>query len=93
MIPDHPGGDPEVPRGPKKQKKRKKIPDNPDFPDLDPDFRISVHGVAMGASKATCSQNFKALATIVPEMLRRITIIKYRIFHRKYALTMNDYLN
>ena len=43
MIPDHPGGDPEVPRGPKRSIEAKKncsrFSKNPDFPDPDPDIR------------------------------------------------------
>ena len=39
---------------------------DPDFPDPDPDFRISADGVAMGGPRTTCSQNFIALATVVP---------------------------
>merc|ERR1711953_992970 len=53
----------------KKSKKRKiRIFEKPDFPD--PDFRISVHGVAMGAERATCGQNFIPLAAVVSEALR-----------------------
>ena len=48
------------------EKKRKKIPENPDFPD--PDFRISVHAVAIEGPRPTCSQNFRPLATILPEL-------------------------
>ena len=51
------------------KKSEKKIPENPDFPDPDPDFRICVHAVAIGAERATCSQNFRPLAAILPEML------------------------
>ena len=66
----HPGGDPEVPRGRRSQKKaKKKFPEKPDFPDPDPDFRISVHGVAIGAERATCSQNLRPLAAVVPEII------------------------
>ena len=72
MIPVHPGGDPEVPRS---EKSEKKIPEKPDFPD--PDFRISVHAVAKGGPKATCSQNFKALAAIVPEMPMAFEVDNY----------------
>ena len=57
------------------EKSEKKIPEKPDFPDPDPDFRIYVHGVAMGAERATCSQNFRPLAAIVPENARSLTII------------------
>ena len=72
------GGDPEVPRGRRSQKKaEKKFPKNPDFPD--PDFRICFHAVAIGAPRATCSQNFRPLAVLEAEMLRSLTIIKYRI--------------
>ena len=55
----------------------KKIPENPDFPDPDPDFRIYVHGVAMGAERATCSQNFRPLAAIEAEIRPPKTIIIY----------------
>ena len=82
MVPDHPGGDPEVPRGRRSQKKKrkKKFPEKPDLPDPDPDFRISAHAVAIGAERATCSQNFRPLAAVVPEThLRSLAIIKYRI--------------
>ena len=58
---------------------KKKIPENPDFPDPDPDFRICFHGVANKAPRATCSQNFRPLAAVVPEIFRSLTIIKYRI--------------
>ena len=50
-----------------------------DFPDPDPDFRISAHRVATGGPKATCSQNFKALAAVVLKWTSSLTIIKYRI--------------
>ena len=56
---------------------KKKIPENPDFPDPDPDFRISVHGVAMGAERATCSQNFRPVAALEAEITTFITIIIY----------------
>merc|ERR1712087_379242 len=53
----------------KESKKRKiRIFEKPDYPD--PDFRISVHGVAMGAERATCGQNFRPLAAVVSEALR-----------------------
>ena len=52
------------------KKAKKKFLDFPDFPDPDPDFRISVHGVAMGAERATCGQNFRPLAAVVSEALR-----------------------
>ena len=61
------------------QKKRKKIPEKPDFPDPDPDFRISAHAVAIGAERATYSQNFRPLAAIVPEITTFVTIINYRM--------------
>ena len=61
------------------KKSEKKIPEKPDFPDPDPDFRISVHAVAKGAERATCSQNFRPLAAVVPEIPGSLTIIKYRI--------------
>ena len=47
----------------------------------DPDFRISSYGVANGAERATCSQNFRPLGAIVPEIFASLTIIKYRILH------------
>ena len=55
----------------RRSKKKKKIgfSKKPDFPDPDPDFRISVHGIANGAPRATCSQNFRPLAAVVSEML------------------------
>ena len=55
---------------------------NPDFRKIGfpgPDFRICVHGVAMGAERATCSQNFRPLAAIEAEIFAFVTIIKYRI--------------
>ena len=61
------------------KKSEKKIPEKPDFPDPDPDFRIYVHGVAMGAERATCSQNFRPLAAILSEIPTSLTIIKYWI--------------
>ena len=61
------------------EKSEKKIPENPDFPDPDPDFRISAYAVAIGAERATCSQNFRPLAAVVPEIFPSLTIIKYRI--------------
>ena len=74
----HPGGDPEVPRGRRSQKKAKKnFPEKPDFPDPDPDFRISVHAVAKGAERATCSQNFRPLPALEAEISRSKTIIIY----------------
>ena len=57
------------------KKAKQKFPENPDFPDPDPDFRISAHRVEMGGPKATCSQNFKALAAIVPEIIPLKSII------------------
>ena len=63
-----------------KEKRKKSFPENPDFLDPDPNFRIYVHGVAMGAERATCSQNFRPLAAIVPEIVPSLTIIKYRMF-------------
>ena len=81
MIPEHPGvtlRSQEVHRS----EKSKKIPENPDFPDPDPDFRICFHGVAIGAPRATCSQNFRPLAAVVPEIFGHITIIKYRMLKR-----------
>ena len=77
MIPDHPRGDPEVQEARRSEKSKKKFPENPDFPDPDPDFRISVHGVAMGAERATCSQNFRPLAALEAEMNTSKTIIIY----------------
>jgi len=47
------------------------------FPD--PEFRISAYGVANGAPRATCSQNFSPLAAVVLEITSSLTIIKYRI--------------
>merc|ERR1712001_277846 len=44
-------------------RRKKNFPENPDF-------RISVHGVAMGAERATCGQNFRPLAAVVSEALR-----------------------
>ena len=79
MIPDHPRGDPGVQEARRSEKSKKKIPENPDFPDPDPDFRICFHGVANKAPRATCSQNFRPLAAVVPEIFRSLTIIKYRI--------------
>ena len=52
-------------------------PEKPDFPDPDPDFRISAHAVAIGAKRATYSQNFRPLAAIVPEIPTFKTIIVY----------------
>ena len=57
------------------KKSEKKIPEKPDFPDPDPDFRISAHAVAIGAERATYSQNFRPLAAIVPEITTFVTII------------------
>ena len=59
------------------KKSEKKIPENPDFPDQDPDFRISVHAVAIGAERATCSQNFRPLAAIEAEIRHSQTIFIY----------------
>merc|ERR1711923_198319 len=59
------------------KKRKKKFPEKPDF--RDPDFRISVHAVAIGAKRATCSQNFRPLAAIEAEISRSLTIIKYRM--------------
>ena len=59
------------------KKSEKKFPENPDFPDPDPDFRIYVHAVAIGGPRPTCSQNFRPLATIVPEIITSKTIIIY----------------
>ena len=59
------------------KKSEKKFPENPDFPDPDPDFRTCFHGVATGAPRATCSQNFRPLAAVVPEITSSKTIIIY----------------
>ena len=69
------------------EKSEKKFPENPDFPDPDPYFRISSYGVANGAERATCSQNFRPLGAIVSKCLRHITIIKYRIFPLKFSFS------
>ena len=77
-IPVHPGMTlryQEVHRSEKKAKK--KNPEKPDFPDPDPEFRISAHGVAIRGPRATCSQNFRPLATVVSELLRLKLIIIY----------------
>ena len=58
-------------------KKAEKNPENPDFPDPDLEFRIFVHQVALGGKSYTCSQNFRALATVVPEILGSLTIVIY----------------
>ena len=39
------------------------------FPGSEPDFRISVHGVEIGAPRATCSQNFRPLAAILLKLI------------------------
>jgi len=79
VIPDHPGSTLRSQEVRRSEKKRKKIPENPDLPDPDPDFRISSYGVANGAERATCSQNFRPLGAIVPEIFPSLTIIKYRM--------------
>ena len=80
MVPEHPGvtlRSQEVRRSEKKRKKKfRKIRISRIF---DPDFRICFHGVANKATRATCSQNFRPLAAVVPEIFRSLTIIKYRI--------------
>ena len=55
--------------------RKKNFPENPDFPD--PDFRISSYGVANGAERATCGQNFSPLTAVVPEIFGSLTIIIY----------------
>ena len=65
------------------RRSEKKIPENPVFPDPDPDFRISAYGVAMGAEMATCSQNFRSLSGIVPEIFGSLTIIIYWIIFQR----------
>ena len=78
MVPVHPGGEPEVPRGRRSQKKRKKIPEKPDFPDPDePDPDVVLRERSGGRARATCSQNFRPLAAVVPE----ITSLKSRIIY------------
>ena len=64
MVREPPGSDPEVPRGLQKRKK-------------DPDFRFCVHAVAIGAERATCSQNFRPLAALEAEITTFVTIIIY----------------
>ena len=39
------------------------------FPGSEPDFRISVHGAAMGGPRSTYNQNFMALAAVVSKSL------------------------
>ena len=79
MVPVHPGVTLRSQEVRRSEKREKKFPENPDFPDPDPDFRICFHAVAIGAERATCSQNFRLLAALVPEIFGYITIIKYRI--------------
>ena len=79
MIPDHPGVTLRSQEVRRSEKCEKKIPENPDFPDPDPDFRISVHAVAKGAERATCSQNFRPLAALEAEITSSKTIIIYWI--------------
>ena len=80
MIPDHPGVTLRSQEVHRSEKKRKKNPEKPDFPVPDPDFRISAYGIANGAPRATCSQNFRPLAALEAEITRSLTIIKYRIY-------------
>ena len=79
MVREHPGVTLRSQEVHRSEKSEKKIPENPDFPDPDPDFRISVHAVAIGAKRATYSQNFRPLAAQEAEITRSLTIIKYRI--------------
>ena len=62
-------------------------------PDPEPDFRISAHAVEIGAERATCSQNFRPLAAVVPEMLRPLTTIKYRMTVVTWRVTLHDSRN
>ena len=82
MVREHPGGDPEGPREERVLRSEKKISGKTGFPGSGsgyPDLRISVHAVAKGAERATCSQNFRPLAAIEAEISTFVTIIKYRI--------------
>ena len=80
MVPVHPGGDPEVPRGRRSQKKsEKKISGKTGFAGSGFAGSVPRPQGAMGVLRATCSQNFRPLAALEAENFPSVTIIKYRI--------------
>ena len=81
MAPVHPGSTLRSQEVRRSKKSEKKIPEKPDFPDPDgPDRRPQG---AIGGPRATCSQNFRPLALMVPENTHLKTIIIYQIKNDK----------